>query len=248
MSLTMKQVKGVVDFDKAIQKSLSCCFECLYHITIPTLFTSVAYQSIEDFAEKNNLEVNDIIKPYYKYASTCRLCWNSLVNDKVSGISFEFMLGNCKKGLAFNLKIGNICAACSPVPDDIFHGVPPAHSTYILCNTLNNVMHWERYMNEKLDVNLCAAKEWQAITLQCVEHAMVISNPIELLSKVGKLEKVCQACGEPQARYRCAACKCTRYCSMECHVADWKLHKKACKFIRNQDSLFDMEDVINIPV
>ncbi|KIJ15484.1 hypothetical protein PAXINDRAFT_162991 [Paxillus involutus ATCC 200175] len=58
---------------------------------------------------------------------------------------------------------------------------------------------------------------------------------VSYLERVGTLgdaagdEKICNACGkEGSSLSVCGKCKKARYCSRECQVGDWKVHKKNC--------------------
>jgi hypothetical protein len=41
--------------------------------------------------------------------------------------------------------------------------------------------------------------------------------------------QLCMYCFKPGATMHCARCKTDKYCSRECQVADWPVHKKICK-------------------
>ena len=43
-----------------------------------------------------------------------------------------------------------------------------------------------------------------------------------------KKEKACAACGKDDPVSRCSLCKHTRYCSVDCQRAHWKVHKQDC--------------------
>lgn len=44
-----------------------------------------------------------------------------------------------------------------------------------------------------------------------------------------ELARACSVCAEPDARYRCSACRVVYYCSAECQKYAWSGHKAACK-------------------
>ncbi|GMI00942.1 hypothetical protein TrLO_g12173 [Triparma laevis f. longispina] len=41
-------------------------------------------------------------------------------------------------------------------------------------------------------------------------------------------ERKCEAC-EKEGAKKCSRCKVVWYCSKDCQVKDWKIHKKICK-------------------
>ena len=41
---------------------------------------------------------------------------------------------------------------------------------------------------------------------------------------------------------RCSKCKVTTYCSRECQVANWKIHKIHCKYLQGQELTEEEKD------
>jgi hypothetical protein len=42
------------------------------------------------------------------------------------------------------------------------------------------------------------------------------------------VDGVCDACGSERASFRCSGCRMARYCSRECQVAHWPVHRDSC--------------------
>lgn len=54
-----------------------------------------------------------------------------------------------------------------------------------------------------------------------------LAEDIEQAQRDQDLDELCSTCDKP-AETRCGRCKCARYCSRQCQVADWSIHKKVC--------------------
>ena len=44
--------------------------------------------------------------------------------------------------------------------------------------------------------------------------------------------KTCAFCQEKESKFRCSKCKTTKYCSKECQIKDWPMHRPICHMLK----------------
>jgi len=71
---------------------------------------------------------------------------------------------------------------------------------------------------------------WNSMQEYELEYSM--RNVSELVITMGVLDlHICARCGASGSHKKCAQCSdvCTRYCSKECQITHWRIHKKFCE-------------------
>jgi hypothetical protein len=71
------------------------------------------------------------------------------------------------------------------------------------------------------------AAEVKGMTYDKEEAQTKLVEDIDRSERDGNLETLCIVCDKPSSNL-CDRCKHAKYCSRECQVADWSLHKKVC--------------------
>ena len=56
-------------------------------------------------------------------------------------------------------------------------------------------------------------------------------------SRMCDVTAVCELCGGSSARFICSKCRLVSYCSIDCQTANWKIHKKKCKSVAQQEEI-----------
>jgi hypothetical protein len=87
--------------------------------------------------------------------------------------------------------------------------------------------------------------------VESLAFVKVIKCSLETLLEISDLNPIdrprlcwqCSASESPENKlFSCKQCKCAKYCGKECQKADWKKHKKLCKFIPDYSVLVSLED------
>ena len=80
-------------------------------------------------------------------------------------------------------------------------------------------------------INFIRRRMIKIIGLIPVSAATKISGFTGYTSSI-KAAKECALCREKEAKFRCSKCKTTRYCSKECQLRDWPMHRSICSMVK----------------
>ena len=81
-------------------------------------------------------------------------------------------------------------------------------------------------------INFIRSKMIKIIRLIPVAAATGISNTSDYRSRIMAEEEKCAFCREKKSKFRCSKCKTTKYCSKECQIQDWPMHRPICHMLK----------------
>lgn len=192
---------------------------------------------VEKFYEKNKLLIdyisNKIINSYVEKAEISWKFAYEEYKEKGRGCIFIYL-----KDLEYALTITDIPSiyVTKPTIDNI--GYEPGINlveTYdykeqcviIICIDVTNELALHRAYRLHKDLKLNQKENTQNCTMTQDINSLGLMLLKESLTNQG-----CSTCNKkPEKIYKCAKCGVAKYCSKECQIEDWKIHKVNCNLI-----------------